>query len=749
MYEITYEDKETLAGYIGKRMAYDGGIYDFTFEGRYIIYHARVMGEWHYIALDMTTGVGSVMYRGKKPLRIADKYMIIPYICNAIKYTGDRRYGGIIEANPIEIIDSTFRYILPKYGFNVREEQIELSKRIFRGFTSYDVSLCEAEVGSGKSLAYLVAGVVARKHFSLSTPITISTATIELQNALVEKEIPRLSEILMDSGFIYRPLKAIVRKGKEHFFCRFRYEDFIEKLSRNPEKHDKILALFNETDIENNAFDLDKLRLPGSVKKKICVSGGCGKCEFRDDCRYYSYSNHDARRSDIDFQVTNHNQYLMSEKLGAKDQTYLLKPSGYVIIDEAHRLKEAAADVYGERLCERDIPKYINEVKTLCTDENRRNIYKDNMDTAVRLNARLFEIIRGLIRSDDREDGHGTIFTVDTEMTMLIRQLRNTIESLEASRNRSVVVHGRYILHTLDTLISSSKILTWAETDENGTVTLCCCPKNVGREMYKYLWSNGHHHILTSGTMSDGRSFEYFEKESGVYRIRKYRKQYSSTPSPFDYANNTRLYLPGDLPIPSDASDEKYVSAIAERITELVKVTHGHTAILFTSYRILNAVYEKVKDKIGEYELIRMTRSNRNAIRDFKKKDNAVLFASGSMWEGVDCAGDKLSSVIIVRLPFPLRSAAMEEKKSASANVDTFINEYAVPEMLIKLRQGVGRLIRCETDAGLISVLDTRAVRSRYSERVQAVLSKYSRVENLDEIREFFNSVKSKEYFEE
>lgn len=748
MYEITYDDKEKFACYIVKRMAYDGGVYDFTFEGRYIIYHARVMGEWHYIALDMTTGVGSVMYRGKKLIKVTDKHTIIQYICDAIKYTGDRRYGGAFEVDPFMVIDLIFRDILPKYRFNVRKEQIELSKRIFRGFTSYDVSLCEAEVGSGKSLAYLVAGVVARKHFSLSTPITISTATIELQNALVEKGIPRLSGILMDSGFIDRPLKAIVRKGKDHFFCRFRYEDFIEKLSRNPEKHEKILALFNETDLENSAFDLDKLRLPGSVKKKIRVSGGCGKCEFRDDCRYYIYSNHDTKSPDIDFQVTNHNQYLMSGKLGAKDQTYLLKPSGYVIIDEAHRLKEAA-DVYGERLCELDIPKYINEVRTHCADENRRNIYKDNMDAVIKLNTGLFEIIRGLIRSDDREDGRGTIFAVDSEMTTLIRRLSNTIESLEASRNRSSVVYGRYILHTLDTLISSSKILTWAESDENGTVTLCCCPKNVGREMYKYLWSNGHHHILTSGTMSDGRSFEYFEKESGVDRVRKDRKQYSSTPSPFDYARNTRLYLPDDLPMPSDVGDEKYVSAIAERITELVKVTHGHTAILFTSYRILNAVYEKVKDKISEYELIRMTRGNRNAIKDFKKKDNAVLFASGSMWEGVDCAGDKLSSVIIVRLPFPLRSAAMEEKKSASANVSAFINEYAVPEMLIKLRQGVGRLIRCETDTGLISVLDTRAVRSRYSERVQAVLSKYPGVENLDEIQEFFHSVKSKEYFEE
>jgi len=143
-----------------------------------------------------------------------------------------------------------------------------------------------------------------------------------------------------------------------------------------------------------------------------------------------------------------------------------------------------------------------------------------------------------------------------------------------------------------------------------------------------------------------------------------------------------------------------------------------------------------------------MTRSNKTAISDFKKKDNAVLFASGTMWEGVDCVGDKLSSVIIVRLPFPLRSATMEEKKSASVNVRAFINEYAVPEMLIKLRQGVGRLIRSESDTGLISILDTRATQSAYAERVQSVLAKHPRVDSIEEIKKFFHDIKPKEYFE-
>ena len=143
-----------------------------------------------------------------------------------------------------------------------------------------------------------------------------------------------------------------------------------------------------------------------------------------------------------------------------------------------------------------------------------------------------------------------------------------------------------------------------------------------------------------------------------------------------------------------------------------------------------------------------MTRSNKTAISDFKRKDNAVLFASGTMWEGVDCVGDKLSSVIIVRLPFPLRSATMEEKKSASTNVRAFIDEYAVPEMLIKLRQGVGRLIRSENDTGLISILDMRATQIAYAERVQSVLRKHPRVDNIDEIKEFFREIKPKEYFE-
>jgi len=751
MYEITHNDNEKLKEYIERHIAYEGGIYNFTFEHRFLVYHAPLMDEWNYFVIDMATESSSLAYRSKFIMKLTRERDFVPYIYNAIKYTGDKRYANNMAVDPIEIIDSIFRNILPDYGFNVREEQIELSKKIFRGFTGYTVSICEAEVGTGKSLAYLIAGVVARKYLGVSMPITISTATIELQNALVEKEIPRLSKMLMDYDLIDEPLTALVRKGKEHFFCLFRYKDYVEKLKRDPKKHKKMLAYFEENNFEETVFDLDKLKIPGSVKGKICVKGSCSRCKYNRECKYYRYIKYDTRKYGLDFQVTNHNLYLTAEKLSTYDRSALLKPTDFIVVDEAHKLKDAAIDVFGERLCEKDIPRYLNMIKTSCENENCHTTFKQNLAKAERLNRKLFHLIKEMIHEDDPEDGRGSIFPLSDEMIKIMDNLELTIDRLENLRGHidgAQGVRSNFILHALDVFTRPSENLTWADVDENGVVTLCCCPSNIGQEMYSSVWGNGCHHVLMSGTMSDGKSFDYFEKESGTSQIKKDKKQYSSTPSPFDYEKHTRLYLPRDLPMPAEANNEEYVEAIADRIVELVKATHGHTAILFTSYKTLSAVYEIAKDKIKEYELICMTRSNKTAISDFKKKDNAVLFASGTMWEGVDCVGDKLSSVIIVRLPFPLRSATMEEKKSASVNVRAFIDEYAVPEMLIKLRQGVGRLIRSESDTGLISILDTRATQSTYAERVQSVLAKHPRVNSIDEIKEFFREIKQKEYFE-
>lgn len=244
--------------------------------------------------------------------------------------------------------------------------------------------------------------------------------------------------------------------------------------------------------------------------------------------------------------------------------------------------------------------------------------------------------------------------------------------------------------------------IVWIETDENRLHSICSASKNIGRVLREYVWETSSSFVLTSGTMSDGVDFSFFEKENGIHQIAKMFRQTSMTASPFDYKNHTRRYMPKGIPLPENNSPE-YIAAISDEIVKIVKATNGHAAILFTSYKVLEAVYRQTKDRLTQYELIRMTRSNKSAIADFKKSKNGVLFASGSMWEGVDCIGDCLSSVIIPRLPFPMRSATMESKKEECNGLGDFVNTICVPEMLIKLRQGLGRLIRCETDTGLIS----------------------------------------------
>ena len=751
MFEITKNHQDAYEYYINECMAYPGGDYDFTFEDRFLIYHAPLRHQTVYIAIDMKTGLSVEICSRKDGVYMEHEYTeLIPDIFNAIKYTGDRRYKNVFAADPLKVIDSIFRIVLPSFGYTVREEQIKLCKQMFLGMKGKRVSICEAEVGTGKTLAYLIAGLCAKRYensmFGGDNPVTITTSNIELQTALVERELPKLSQMLMEYHIINRPLTAVLRKGKEHYFCLFRYRDFISKLSDYPDKNKEFLENLEYTRFDQKAFDLDKLKLKGSIKSKICVKGSCRTCPCSSECKYVEFiSRAKSANMPLDFQVTNHNLYLNST-----EQDGLLRHSSYIIIDEAHKLKEAAQDVYGKRIYENDVIKYINFVKNLYDPETDLDTYKRLRRKVALHNTQLFKTLKNKIHANDIDSDVGSIINLDYNTIAIIKKLSEEIAVLDAltkKRKGKCEISAKQIIKALERFTNPGKICVWVDQDENGLVSLCCCPKNISGKLQKGVWDLESSHILTSGTMSDGSSFDFFKRENGLDRIRRDEIIEMSTPSPFDYKNNTRLFIPNDMPTPDNDSEE-YINAVADKVVQLVNATNGHTAILFTSYKVLNAVYIKTKERLAKYDIICMTRSNKTAITDFKKSKNGVLFASGSMWEGVDCVGDCLSSVIIVRLPFPIRSAAMEEKKEACENVPKFIREYAVPEMLIKLRQGAGRLIRSETDTGLLSILDPRANSGSYAVKVAQALSKYPKVQSIEEAKEFMKSVKEPEYFE-
>lgn len=358
-----------------------------------------------------------------------------------------------------------------------------------------------------------------------------------------------------------------------------------------------------------HAIDLDKYNIAGSIKSRICVKGSCAGCNLKRECAYRKFCNNVDHASGLDFQVTNHNMYLMSQKTRNDEHPPLLRSSAFIVIDEAHKFKEAAEDTFGERISEKDIENYVTAVALLCSPVFNKDKYKEHLVEAVKENKALFASFRIKRNPNDVDEGRGSIISLTTFQCGKLAKLIHIIERIEnmkVKQNHGISVTGKLLITAMTAINKTGKNTIWLDTDENGVLSLCSTPKNI----------------------------------------------------------------------------------------------------------------------------------------------DSILFASGSMWEGVDCVGDCLSSVIIVRLPFPMRSALMEEKKVTCRNMTEFVDKHCTPNMLIKLRQGVGRLIRCETDTGLISILDPRAKSKAYCSKVFAAIDKYPLIESTKEIEDFFKLVKNAKYFE-
>ena len=738
MFEITYNGEDILRSYKERRIAYKDGKYDFTFEDRYLIYHCNLCNELVYLAIDMETGRGVEVQRrfGKVPYKKEEYFGMIPKILKAIKYTGDSRHISVAGSDPFATIDTIFKVILPRKGFKYRPEQARLSKNMYVAITEKKAGICEAEVGSGKTLAYLIAALVAReqevKHRRKDDPITITTSSIELQKNIIEKEIPMISAILNEAFIIDTPIVAVLRKGKEHFMCPRRYEEYLEKGNKIPVALDGV-----ELD---EAVDLDTLALEDAIKDQICVKDNCHSCKHRTSCKYREHIDY-CMGDQIDIQVTNHNLYLAS----MNNDYDILQKSTAVIVDEAHKFKDAAIDIFGIRISLSEIEAFASMIRSVCKEEVVTEM-GDTLDDLLRKSRDLFTSLGEFaISYDDIEARNKLIELTDYEKESIL-ELTETLLQFENIKSDIPKEYRGYcinLIKKLEVFLDSHSTDVWIEKDDK-TISLCSVTKNIGKRLFEAVWDRGVSHILTSGTISNGLNFHYFKREVGLDKFKPSEIIESRTSSPFNMEKNTRLYIPEDMP---PVETEEYYDAVSKRIVELIKTTNGHTAILFTSYTAMQTVYQKTRNSLRKYRVFVMKKGDKQVIKKFKASKNGVLFATGAMWEGVNCVGDVLSSVIIPRLPFPVRSAVLEGKKESCINSLEFISRFAVPEMVIKLRQGAGRLVRCETDTGVISILDSRANKHYYSEVIMDALKKHPVVTSLSEVDEFIHEVKDDAFF--
>lgn len=631
-----------------------------------------------------------------------------------------------------------FRVILPQNGLSVREEQLALCHHMLDALYGNKITLCDAGVGIGKTYAYLTAGVLFEKYNprrQIGPGIVISTSSVALQDAIVGEYIPFLSRVFLENDITQKPIRASIRKGKERFVCDLRLAvrlEAVQDKEKNAVQKGALAALKKHYDLD------DVAGLSGFDRRLVCVPKFCpANCSLRSVCRYHRYLQQ-SKGADIFLQICNHN-YLLADALHKlRAFPSLLCDYHLLVIDEAHKLPEAAEQMYGKSIAGEDLAELCELL-----------VHQHFTHTAQRMREVFRRLMAAMCRGELLEDTQRTPFVLTAEREAALRDAVTCLQRI----SRSLALRlPKWVLNRLeeasDTLnlfyTADRRYILYIQYDQKGAPTLYCSSREVPEKLQEALWARNIPIILTSGTLMAGGSFERSKQVTGLAGNR--RVEDFIAPSPFDYQANCLLYLPNDCRSVR-MGGETEIHWLAERIRALIEKTYGHTLVLFTSYSMMGSIYQELKNTLP-FPLLEVWRHSQDVIRQFKQLPNAVLFAAGSCWEGVDFPGDMVSSLVVVRLPFPVPDPLSEAEREQYPSLHDYIRAVIIPDMQKKLRQGFGRALRTETDTCVVALLDSRAAAGgRYHQDVLEALPPCRITGELAEVEQFIQERKSPDYF--
>ena len=735
-----------------------------------------------YKAENLETGKSIQISRRVKPMPESDyEAAVVKIIGSSIagsgKYMVDMPSGKNLSREHLaEVLKLVFADVLPNHGYNIRDKQIELAEHILEAIARRNISIAEAEVGIGKTNAYIIAAALAKRGRvndfwlrgsypgqsyadSASMPIVISTSSIALQRAIAREYIPAISRILMECGIIETPLTCAVRKGKEHFVCEKKLHEYLyfEQDATQKKWLELVIKKRGVVDLANIAG------LNTYAKRKISVPERCGNdCPHSSNCRYRKYMSR-VQSGGYDFQVCNHN-YLLADAIKRSNEEKPLIPHYQgIIIDEAHKLLSAAKQMYGAELNSATI---LQLRENLCDFEFRNNESPTELRRLVikltRQSGRLFkQINKGIESIDCDAEAERFQAELDEKSSQCLRSIAaiiTKIEDLLASKR----VMPRYVNRRVQALHDMRKVreqalvleghtdlICWIEKRALDDVTLLCTiPKALSNMLHKDIWSKGVPIVFTSATLSVNDDFEYFKRGVGLDRMPPARIKEARKPSPFNHEDNVLMYISEKVPFPNGQS-KAYLEAVADEIERLIQATHGHAAILFTSYVTMSFVHAELSKREVPFLLFCMRKADTGCIEQFRQSGNGVLFATGAMWEGIDLPGDILSLLVIVKLPFAVPDPVSDYEQSQYSSMDEYKKAVVVPEMLVKLRQGFGRLIRSETDNGVVAILDSRVQPDgAYRSDVLNALPSCPITSDISDVKEYIQKKKSSSYLE-
>ncbi len=684
--------------------------------------------------------------------------------------------------NPAEqMLTYIFKEVMPQEGYRLRKSQLALAKKILSTLMHGRTALCEAEVGTGKTHAYLIASLIYRMYLKNEhekgrgiteakhkRPITIATASISLQKSIVDDYIPAISNMLEKHGIIDKPLAYVVRKGKEHYICDMRLVGYANSLEERDESTVSTLEKIRTYGWKNidlgNVSNLNKY-----AKSMICVPQTCSGefCKMHGKCRYSKLKEY-FDSEDIDIQITNLNYYLADAIRRGENLTPLLRDPCALIFDEAHLLVGVARSMYGKSFQNTTINKISEYVQDLHITNSRLSmILYDDSEKLKELNDKFFSLVVKKARENAMDEDaeryavsihshtlRGYLFSLKQLLEKIANELRCEMNISERSVRKAKYV-GRLCRMTsqkIEWMLSARDLIFWldypkATQKTSNQMSICGMPKNIPDLLYANVWSSATPKVLTSGTLSIGGDFTHTKKMTGINLLAQNRVVECTYESPFDYELNTVMYFSENVPFPN-GKDKEYINGLADELERLIRTTHGHTLVLFTSYRTMDITYGIIKERIPDIPIMMMSKGNLIGIKEYRESGNGVLFATGSCWEGIDIPGDILSSLIIVKLPFPTPDPILDYEKSLYSSEEDFKNHVVVPQMQIKIKQGCGRLIRTEKDQGVISILDSRCrPGGKYYDDVMRAVRSGKKTSDIKTVRAFIEKVKTPDYF--
>ena len=640
-------------------------------------------------------------------------------------------------AERVEAIFSATGLLAKAKNFEMRPQQQQMAGAIARALEDEEHLVTEAGTGVGKSLAYLVPGVL----FAIEQHkrAIISTHTINLQEQLLYKDIPILKKVLPVE------FEAALMKGRQNYLCPRRLERALAQrtdLFTGPEQKEleRIGDWATHTrdgTLSDIWFEPDpKVWTQVCSEAHICTKKSCGE---RGNCFYQR-----ARRQllSADVLVMNHTLLFVllsgADEFAEQEGGYIF-PNDFLILDEAHTVEQTASRQIGIGVSQYGLRATVQRLYNARTHKGLFTVTRDG--TGVSLAAELVdEIDRFFQTIDQRCDFrkgreyriHRPDLVPDTISSRLVALQARVAEVVKRQEDEIIKAElqdlGRRLADARSGIggflaQNAADHVYWVERTGKAAqfLTLIATPVDMAPVLRRLLFRDRRTCIMTSATLSVGRKdLAYFRNRIGAEAVEPLQLG-----SPFDFERQMKMFVVGKMPDPRETG---YEEALARWIEHFVIQTDGHAFVLFTNYRAMQQLAERMGQFFADRDLNLLVQGaglpRTKMLQRFKSTPRSVLFGTDSFWMGVDVPGDALRNVIITRLPFavpdhPLIQAKLEMIIARGGDAFT---EYSLPEAILKLRQGVGRLIRTKTDQGIIVILDNRIVTKPYGRAFMSAL---------------------------